>query len=109
METRTERLISRIERWCSEKRGRQSELARYLGIDRQAVQAWIKRTRHPSAEQTLAILEFLEDPRTGPGVDSPDFKGKSQHPPVGTSTKLEERHNHAVLAPNAFLHKKLAL
>lgn len=59
---RTERLLTDIEAWCSEKPGRQTELANALGTSRQAVWAWINRRQKPSSEQTLALIEFLQDP-----------------------------------------------
>jgi DNA-binding transcriptional regulator YiaG len=67
MTPRTEELIAEIEKWCAQKRGRQSELARTLGIKRQTVQAWIRRERRPTTEQALAIIELLENQRSSAG------------------------------------------
>jgi DNA-binding transcriptional regulator YiaG len=60
MADRTEALISRIEKWCEAKRGRQSQIAVRLSVDRQTVNEWIKRRRKPTSEQTLALIEFLD-------------------------------------------------
>jgi DNA-binding XRE family transcriptional regulator len=59
---RTESLISELEAWCSEKRGRQTELAKAIGVTRQAVNFWLTRRSNPTSEQTLAIVAFLENP-----------------------------------------------
>jgi predicted XRE-type DNA-binding protein len=59
---RTEKLMTEIESWCAEKRGRQSELARSLGVSRQELNVWIKRKQKPPSEVTLALIEFLQDP-----------------------------------------------
>ena len=53
-------LIADVEAWCSEKRGRQTELARAIGVDRQAVSAWFKKKQRPTGEQTLALQKFLQ-------------------------------------------------
>jgi DNA-binding transcriptional regulator YdaS (Cro superfamily) len=60
MADRTEALISRIQKWCEAKRGRQSAIAAHLSVDRQIVNEWIKRRRKPTSEQTLALIEFLD-------------------------------------------------
>src|ERR1700730_11126859 len=65
MSDRTEVLISRIEKWCEAKRGRQSAIAAHLSVDRQTVNEWIKRRRKPTGEQTLALIEFLDSQEQG--------------------------------------------
>ena len=62
MAQRTEELIQNAATWCRQKRGRQSELARALGINRQAVYEWFKQKRQPTTEQALTLIEFLADP-----------------------------------------------
>jgi DNA-binding XRE family transcriptional regulator len=65
MSQRVRKLLEQADMWCSQKRGRQSQLADYLGVSRHAVNAWFseyqKETpkRHPTAEQILALMEFL--------------------------------------------------
>jgi transcriptional regulator with XRE-family HTH domain len=59
---RTETLIVKIKAWCSEKYGRQAELARAIGVSRQTVNFWLRRRSNPTSEQTLALMEFLQDP-----------------------------------------------
>lgn len=48
------------------KHGAQAELARLLGLDRQAVHAFVKsRTRMPDAERTLQLVAWLMAVREG--------------------------------------------
>ena len=55
--------------WCDEARGRQSKLAAYLGVSRQAISAWFREAerkhprKRPTAEQVLALEEFLQAQR----------------------------------------------
>ena len=44
----------------TQDRGRKSELARYLGIARQAVNGWLTGAVAPNAEMTLRLLEWVE-------------------------------------------------
>jgi hypothetical protein len=62
MQQRIEKLLNDVDAWCSEKRGRQTELAAALGVTRQLLNQWLKRKQDPPSEQTLALIEFLEDP-----------------------------------------------
>jgi transcriptional regulator with XRE-family HTH domain len=45
--------------YCDAKRGRQAELARHLGVNRQQVRDWLSGTRQPAHEATIAILRWL--------------------------------------------------
>lgn len=62
MPARTEKLLAELKAWCDQERGRQSEVARLLGISRQTVSDWFRPEKHkqPTAEQALALLEFLK-------------------------------------------------
>ena len=52
-----------------EKHGAQAQLARLLGLDRQAVHAFVKgRTRMPDAERTLQLVAWLMAVREGKPV-----------------------------------------
>ena len=52
-----------------EKHGAQAQLARLLGLDRQAVHAFVKgRSRMPDAERTLQLLAWLMAEREGKPV-----------------------------------------
>jgi DNA-binding XRE family transcriptional regulator len=62
MEQRIKRLLGDVEAWCVKKRGRQTELAGALGVQRQLLNQWLKGKVDPSSEMTLALIEFLEDP-----------------------------------------------
>lgn len=51
------------------KHGAQAQLARLLGLDRQAVHAFVKgRTRMPDAERTLQLVAWLMAVREGKPV-----------------------------------------
>ena len=56
---RTEQLLRELKAWCDQKHGRQSEIARYLGVPRQAINNWFGGRNWPTGEQVLAIQEFL--------------------------------------------------
>ena len=60
-----ETLLSTAKQWCDGKRGRRSELARVLGVSRQAVSDWFKdqRTKTPTADQALKLQDFLRHRR----------------------------------------------
>jgi transcriptional regulator with XRE-family HTH domain len=68
MARRTERLLAQVKAWCDQERGRQSQLARFLGVSRQTVSDWFKpeKKKNPTAEQALAMLEWLKKPRRKP-------------------------------------------
>jgi hypothetical protein len=61
MAERLKALLSDAKEWCSQERGRQSELADFLGVKRQAISAWFAENpqKAPTGEQVLALLEFL--------------------------------------------------
>jgi transcriptional regulator with XRE-family HTH domain len=61
MPPRTDRLIAELKAWCDQRRGRRTQLAKFLGIAPQTVTDWFtpKRKKQPTAEQALGILEFL--------------------------------------------------
>jgi DNA-binding XRE family transcriptional regulator len=54
-------LLADAEAWCAEKRGRQTVLARAIGVERQTVSAWFKRKQRPTGEQALALQKFLRE------------------------------------------------
>lgn len=59
---KTDNLLSDLKQWCDAEHGRRSELARFLKVKPQAVSAWFSRKNNPTSEQTIAIIEFLENP-----------------------------------------------
>jgi hypothetical protein len=66
MPERLERLLAAARAWCkAAPRGRQSELAAFLGVSRQAVSSWFAQNpkKQPTAEQALALQEFLRHRR----------------------------------------------
>ena len=66
MSARVKRLLAQAHAWASAERGRQSQLAAFLGVSRHAISAWFReyqqeRPRKGStAEQALALQEFLK-------------------------------------------------
>jgi hypothetical protein len=73
MPPRVDKLLADLKAWCDEERGRRSEVARMLGISRAALTQWFnpESSRLPTAEQALAIQEFLQTQRhrrPGPGA-----------------------------------------
>jgi hypothetical protein len=60
MPARTDRLIARLDSWCSSDRGRQAEAARAIEVSPQRINDWINHRVHPTAEQVLALVEFLD-------------------------------------------------
>jgi hypothetical protein len=59
-------LLEQAHAWCAQERGRQTQLADYLGVSRHTVNAWFAEyqkehpKRQPTADQILALLEFLK-------------------------------------------------
>lgn len=63
--TAVDRLLAELKAYCDQGRGRRGQVARFLGIDRSAVSDWFNpdKSRLPTAEQALAIQEFLKKHR----------------------------------------------
>ena len=63
----TERLLSELRDWCKAEYGRQSEIARALGVSRQQVYDWINRRTMPTLEMGFRLQSFLKThkPRSG--------------------------------------------
>jgi transcriptional regulator with XRE-family HTH domain len=47
--------------WCDAVYGRRSELARVAGVSRQAITKWFAGRKQPTAEQILAVQEFIQN------------------------------------------------
>jgi DNA-binding XRE family transcriptional regulator len=56
----TEQLINQLKAWAAEERGRQSEIARILGVSRQSVSEWFSGKAVPNWETGLKIQAFLK-------------------------------------------------
>jgi hypothetical protein len=68
MPPRTEKLLAELKEWCVDSsgktiRGRNAEVAKAADTTRQAVHDWFAGRRQPTAEQILAIQEFLGERR----------------------------------------------
>jgi DNA-binding transcriptional regulator YdaS (Cro superfamily) len=59
----TEKLLSDLKAWCSEKYGRQTEIAKILGVQPQTVNDWFGGRKQLMGEQALAIQAFLKKHR----------------------------------------------
>jgi hypothetical protein len=53
-------LMAELKRWSSEKHGRQTELAREIGVSPKLVSDWIALRRPPSLNQYLKLQDFLK-------------------------------------------------
>jgi predicted XRE-type DNA-binding protein len=54
------RLINELREWCSQKYGRQAQVARTLRVTRARVNDWITGRTVPSLSEGLALIEFLK-------------------------------------------------
>jgi predicted XRE-type DNA-binding protein len=68
----TEALIAQLKEWTSQKRGRQSEIARMLGVSRSVVSDWLKGTVVPSWEAGKKLEQFLKKQRKAPRKEEKD-------------------------------------
>ena len=65
---RTEKILAELKAWCTDNsgnaiRGRNVEVAKAAETTRQAVNDWFSGRRNPTAEQILAVQEFLQKER----------------------------------------------
>jgi transcriptional regulator with XRE-family HTH domain len=63
MPPRTQKVLDSLKAWCDQGRGRQSEVADVIGTTRQAINHWFAGRQQPTAEQILAVQEFLAKQR----------------------------------------------
>lgn len=59
--TLTEKLLTRIEKYCDANPGAQSELARHVECGPARVTHWLRRTFSPSGEAALAMQEWINE------------------------------------------------
>jgi transcriptional regulator with XRE-family HTH domain len=59
MKQRLERLMLETKAWADQERGRQKELARYLGVSRQALSNWLSRRQDPPAHVALELQDLM--------------------------------------------------
>lgn len=66
MSERVKKLLAEARAWCSQERGRQSQLAAFLGVSRQRISLWFSEYEkedpktQPTGEQVLTLQEFLK-------------------------------------------------
>jgi transcriptional regulator with XRE-family HTH domain len=58
----SEKLIAELRAWCQEKYGRQTEVAKALGVSKGTVNHWLSG-HVPSYDKGLALAAFLEQRR----------------------------------------------
>jgi hypothetical protein len=73
--------IAGLARFCGEKRGRVTALARHLGVAQPHVSAWLTRRQEPSGEHTLRIMEWMESERSGNADAGPIARPPRHHDP----------------------------
>jgi transcriptional regulator with XRE-family HTH domain len=59
MGQRTAQLLEILRLWCRKERGRQTQVARVLGIRPSTVADWMSGRRQFTGEQSMAVNEFL--------------------------------------------------
>ena len=59
MHQKTKELIDALNEWCTREYGRQSEVARFLGVSRGLVGDWRSGRRMPNADQAFMLIDFL--------------------------------------------------
>jgi transcriptional regulator with XRE-family HTH domain len=59
MGKRTKQFLEDLKSWCNEERGRQKAISEVANISKQAVSNWFAGRQEPTAEQLLAIQEYL--------------------------------------------------
>ena len=57
------RLLEELKAWCEEQHGRQVEIARVLGVNRQRISDWFALRTLPSLGMGLRIQSFLRTQR----------------------------------------------
>ena len=72
---RMQKLLAELRQWCDQQHGRQTEVARYLGVRPSTVNDWFTGRKQAMGEQALAIQEFLKAQRRrrrppGPQTDN---------------------------------------
>jgi hypothetical protein len=67
---KSEQLLARLAFWCSQRWGRQAQVARAVGTTPQRVNDWLNGRKKMTGEQSLRLVEFIEKNRrsfTPPG------------------------------------------
>jgi hypothetical protein len=60
---KAQELLAELGDWCTEKRGRQSEVARAIGATPQAVNDWLNGRKNMTGEQALRVRAFMQQKR----------------------------------------------
>lgn len=74
-EPEVRRLLEGLEAWCREKYGRQTEVAKVLGVDRKRLNDWFTGRIAPSPAVALRVQAFLaaqKRQRRRPGAEGGD-------------------------------------
>jgi transcriptional regulator with XRE-family HTH domain len=59
MPSRIQEIVDELREWCDQEDGRQSSVAKVIGVNPEAVTSWLSGEQQPTAGQILLIQEFL--------------------------------------------------
>jgi transcriptional regulator with XRE-family HTH domain len=85
-----------LKKWCDQARGRQTEVAKVLGLTRQAVNRWFSGKQHPTAEQILLVQTFLKSPRL---YTTPKPEKRKKYKKKRKKYKIKDKHAASVKSP----------
>jgi transcriptional regulator with XRE-family HTH domain len=88
MGERTAQLLKTLRAFCEEERGRQTKVARILGVGPSVVAEWFSGRRRMTGEQSLAVQDFL---RTVYGPEKPP---ETPTQPLPDEDSLQHLHAH---------------
>ena len=92
MAERTAQLLETLRSWCREKRGRQTQVARILGVGPSTVSDWMTGRRKFTGEQSLSVSDFLRTVYAHGEVPTEALPGSVMDDPLAKlHAKLENR------------------
>jgi DNA-binding XRE family transcriptional regulator len=53
-------ILNALRHWCAQERGRQSEVAQAIGVQRYAINDWIKGRSQPSLRDGIKLIDFMK-------------------------------------------------
>jgi DNA-binding XRE family transcriptional regulator len=53
-------ILNALEHWCAQERGRQSEVAQAIGVQRYTINDWIRGRSQPNLRDGLRLIDFLK-------------------------------------------------
>jgi hypothetical protein len=58
-----QKILNELRAYCDQERGRRLAVARFIDVPSRAITDWFGGRRQPTAEQVLAVQDFLEKQR----------------------------------------------